>query len=721
MSTKNINLNGIDLTATTITENNTYKGGNITSKTDNDLIRLNSQNLCVETSKNGGTSWEPCGKNYYNLSSGTFTKGGEIFNNYTNNIASGQYSHAEGQQTNATNTRAHAEGLQTTASGNNSHAEGYHTTASIDSSHAEGYYTAASGSCSHSEGYFTTASGQYSHAEGEGSNTSKGDINIYNGTETITYSITQKKGEASGDHGSHCEGHLNVAIGDCSHVEGSENVSLGSDSHAEGGFCYSLSSRSHAEGSYTIAGKMTKSGDVYSISGEAAHAEGYHTLASGENSHAEGNSTEAKHDNSHAGGVYTRTSRNNQTVIGEYNADSINALFIVGNGAGTSSSLRNNAFIVNSNGSIAAEGGGSFGGNIYIARGGLTIGSLTLTSTTSSSLAELILTSGELTLNSGYLKLKQVGNSATDFGEICYHRGSGGSNGDRHWIFSSLNLDGGMFTWQKNDERNKWYKLERSTNDPPTCTINHISMISNNTNLNNYKIGEPIFLNNKYKKYNYNLRNYINNFSEIKEEKIEINNSTGDTTLFDITNNINNNFVGICSMISEPKIIKRCLEEPFNLYSIKELTQEEITELNLNVNDLPEDYLLVYKVYNYNNLNNPDPYTYYDQPVIAFATHGDYMFYVNDTEALIDTNLNTQKYYEIGDELTYDGKILILPEFNPNNNLTESQQLQELIDYNKKLSDYNKLKKNSIGKISHIFSSQECDDYKHYLAIFKTN
>ena len=64
----------------------------------------------------------------------------EIFNDYTNNVATGEFSHAEGRYT--------------TASGNYG-------------SHAEGYYTKASGRASHAEGESSTASGEYSHAEGD--------------------------------------------------------------------------------------------------------------------------------------------------------------------------------------------------------------------------------------------------------------------------------------------------------------------------------------------------------------------------------------------------------------------------------------------------------------------------------------------------------------------------------------------------------------------------
>lgn len=105
--------------------------------------------------------------------------------NMPNNIASGIYSHAEGEYTTASKEAAHSEGFETTASGTYSHSEGFKAVASNSSSHAEGYNTIASGSYSHAEGNSTTASGSASHAEG--------------------YSTT-----ASGS-GSHASGHYNTA------------------------------------------------------------------------------------------------------------------------------------------------------------------------------------------------------------------------------------------------------------------------------------------------------------------------------------------------------------------------------------------------------------------------------------------------------------------------------------------------------------------------------
>ena len=104
----------------------------------------------------------------YTINGTEYTAGSnaEIFNDYTNNKAVGNYSHAEGASTTASGHYSHAEGWYSTASGAQSHAEGNGTMASGDDSHAEGIYTTASGAQSHAEGYDTTASGQYSHSEG---------------------------------------------------------------------------------------------------------------------------------------------------------------------------------------------------------------------------------------------------------------------------------------------------------------------------------------------------------------------------------------------------------------------------------------------------------------------------------------------------------------------------------------------------------------------------
>ena len=82
------------------------------------------------------------------------------------NIASGNYSVAEGKQTSATSTSTHAEGQGTQANANFSHAEGIGTTAGGSASHAEGQGTQANATGSHAEGTSTQANVDNSHAEG---------------------------------------------------------------------------------------------------------------------------------------------------------------------------------------------------------------------------------------------------------------------------------------------------------------------------------------------------------------------------------------------------------------------------------------------------------------------------------------------------------------------------------------------------------------------------
>lgn len=84
----------------------------------------------------------------------------EVFNNLTQNNATGDYSHAENFKTNANGYSSHAEGLSTTASGYGSHAEGNGTQAKSSYSHAEGWSTIASGIASHSSGIGTEAKGE---------------------------------------------------------------------------------------------------------------------------------------------------------------------------------------------------------------------------------------------------------------------------------------------------------------------------------------------------------------------------------------------------------------------------------------------------------------------------------------------------------------------------------------------------------------------------------
>lgn len=171
--------------------------------------------------------------------------GAEVFNNYNpnpeedgyvENVASGDYSHAEGEATTASAYAAHAEGYWSTASGDYSHAEGNDTLAQGENSHAEGKRSKATGGSSHAEGEITEATNDGAHAEG--GNT-----------------------KATGLY-SHAEGYNSEAQGDSSHAEGNSNIASGHTSHAEG---------------YGTRASQ-----------EAAHAEGYCTIAASQNQHVQG-------------------------------------------------------------------------------------------------------------------------------------------------------------------------------------------------------------------------------------------------------------------------------------------------------------------------------------------------------------------------------------------------------------------------------------------------
>ena len=124
-------------------------------KTINNQSLLGSGNITIQ---GGGGTDAP-------ISAGTGTN--SIKESSTGNTASGDYSHAEGNNTKATGKTAHAEGSSSTAGGWYSHAEGAGTKATGTSAHAEGYFTNAYGSYSHAEGNYTVTYNDSEHASGE--------------------------------------------------------------------------------------------------------------------------------------------------------------------------------------------------------------------------------------------------------------------------------------------------------------------------------------------------------------------------------------------------------------------------------------------------------------------------------------------------------------------------------------------------------------------------
>jgi hypothetical protein len=89
---------------------------------------------------------------------GNQTITGSLIHGLEGNIATGEYSHAEGSITKAIGDYSHAEGDNTQAKGNYSHAEGLETIASGSYSHAEGYRTIASANYQHVQGQWNATS-----------------------------------------------------------------------------------------------------------------------------------------------------------------------------------------------------------------------------------------------------------------------------------------------------------------------------------------------------------------------------------------------------------------------------------------------------------------------------------------------------------------------------------------------------------------------------------
>lgn len=250
----------------------------------------------------------------------TGQNGAERFNDYDNNQAVGQYSHAEGYNTYAEGAFSHAEGWYTSATGNCSHAEGYSTVAAGSHQHVIG------------RSNIEDTENKYAFIIGNGLNENLSnafaidwDGKIYVGDATEGVDVSNLSG-GSGGVGQTTEGKTytidgytyngsntseifndytnNKAADYYSHAEGYGTAALGSYAHAEGYNTKASSSYAHAEGYRTVASDngAHAEGDNTTASGDSAHAEGYRTVAKGDYSHAEGRQTNALGERSHAEG-----------------------------------------------------------------------------------------------------------------------------------------------------------------------------------------------------------------------------------------------------------------------------------------------------------------------------------------------------------------------------------------------------------------------------------
>ena len=182
----------------------------------NTAITVNRLGILTSTN---GTAW-----NFTPIFIGVSKGGGEVFNDYDNNTAVGNNSHAEGAKTNAKGDNSHAEGNGGTATGTNSHVEGLDTNTEGENSHAEGQLTNARGANSHAEGHKSGALGVNSHAEGLNTN--------------------------AGGANSHAEGQETEAVGVNSHAEGQDTTAGAANAHAEGQGTVTKEVGGHVAGMY---------------------------------------------------------------------------------------------------------------------------------------------------------------------------------------------------------------------------------------------------------------------------------------------------------------------------------------------------------------------------------------------------------------------------------------------------------------------------------------
>lgn len=186
----------------------------------------------------------------------------EIFNDYTNNVATGNFSHAEGKQNTVNGEASHGEGLSNTINALHAHAEGHGNTVSGDDSHAEGRENIVSGEYAHVEGYKNEVQSNAGHAEGT--------------TTTVSAVNAHAEGNSTYVH--------NTA--DNSHAEGTGSYTKGVNAHAENS-SYANGMNSHSGGEATAGGvnsfahgiKSTLASGVNSIALVSGTASGDNSVA----------------------------------------------------------------------------------------------------------------------------------------------------------------------------------------------------------------------------------------------------------------------------------------------------------------------------------------------------------------------------------------------------------------------------------------------------------
>lgn len=148
------------------------------------------------------------------------------------------------------------------------------------------------GEYAHAEGTETTAQAKAAHAEGNKTNAA-GKYAHAEGHSTVAA------------YAAHAEGHTTEAIGEASHAEGKKSKATKLTAHAEGSGTSATAEAAHSEGRSTHAENTSAhaEGEGTTASGFAAHSEGQDATASGDQSHAEGYDTDATGTAAHAEGA----------------------------------------------------------------------------------------------------------------------------------------------------------------------------------------------------------------------------------------------------------------------------------------------------------------------------------------------------------------------------------------------------------------------------------
>ena len=311
---------------------------------------------------------------------------GEIFNNYIDNQAIGEYSHAEGDNTMALGACSHASGEQTIAGGKGYKITYVETVTDEDNNISVNSIGFEIGSlteqeflntCNWQEGdMFSVSVDEYYQWDfcgtltgtprfDEGTvywsciTTDYGDKKLSDLSEpdftstyiSVIYVPTKPCGTITVGSHAHAEGYNTVAASRYAHAEGNQNqagysahaegqstIAKGLNSHSEGYKTEAIGATSHAEGSQTQAignishaeGYKTKSSGTHSHAegnqttalGEASHSEGYGSDATGTYAHAEGYNTQASGDHSHSEGRLAKATGSESHAEG-YNTKAI--------------------------------------------------------------------------------------------------------------------------------------------------------------------------------------------------------------------------------------------------------------------------------------------------------------------------------------------------------------------------------------------------------------